>query len=292
MSVIVNLPQTLKSWIVQNLERGFPPDQLIGPMVEQRLDAAVARQIVEVFAEARRAGRVITADSLTLDVDTPPYRPDPPRIAPGNTISLPQRMIPVLLRLQRPVLALLGNVLDPRECAHLIELARPRLQASTVAAARNSNAIVEHRTSYSMFFRPGETPFIAALDERISAIMNSPVDHGEGLQVIRYGVGAQVTPHFDFLLPSHGDNEQSLRRSGQRTSTLIVYLNDVERGGETVFPETGLTVCALQGQAIYFEYCNSANQLDPLSVHAGAPVLAGEKWALTKWMRQRRFVPA
>jgi prolyl 4-hydroxylase len=27
-------------------------------------------------------------------------------------------------------------------------------------------------------------------------------------------------------------------------------------------------------------------------VHAGAPVKRGEKWALTKWMRQRRFVPA
>ncbi len=292
MSVIVNLPQTLKSWIVRNLERGFPPDQLIEPLVEQRLDPAVARRIVEVFAEARRAGRVITADSLTLDVDTPPYRPDPPRIAAGNTIPLGDRAIPVLMRLRRPVFALLGNVLDTAECDRLIELARPRLQASTVAAAGNSNAVVEHRTSDSMFFRLGETPLIAALDARLSAIMNAPVNHGEGLQVIRYGVGAQVTPHFDFLIPSHGDNEQSLRRSGQRTSTLIVYLNDVEMGGETVFPETGLSICARRGQAIYFEYCNSANQLDPLSVHAGAPVLAGEKWALTKWMRQRPFVPA
>ena len=292
MNLIVNLPQSLKSWIVQNLERGFPPSQLIGPMVEQRLDPAIARRIVEVFVEARRAGRVITADSLNLDVDTPPYRPDPPRLAPGNAISLPDRMIPVLMRLQRPVFALLGNVLDPAECERLIELARPRLQASTVAAPGDSNAIVEHRSSDSMFFRLGETPLIAALDERISAIMNSPVDHGEGLQIIRYAVGAQVTPHFDFLIPSHGDNERSLRRSGQRISTLIVYLNDVERGGETTFPEAGVTVCPLRGQAIYFEYCNGANQLDPLSVHAGAPVLAGEKWALTKWMRQRRFVPA
>ncbi|MGA2778052.1 MAG: 2OG-Fe(II) oxygenase [Steroidobacteraceae bacterium] len=292
MNVIVNLPQTLKTWIVRNLDRGFPPDQLIGPMVDQRLDPAVARRIVEVFAEARHAGRQITADSLTLDVDVPGYRPDPPRLPPGNTITLPRRAIPVLLRLQRPVFALLGNVLDAAECARLIELARPRLQASTVATGADSNAIVEHRSSDSMFFRLGETPLIAALDERLSAIMNSPVDHGEGLQVIRYGVGAQVTPHFDFLMPSHGDNEQSLRRSGQRISTLVVYLNDVESGGETVFPEAGVTVCALRGQAIYFEYCNSANQLDPLSVHAGAPVLEGEKWALTKWMRQRPFVPA
>jgi len=293
MNVIVNLPQSLRSWIAENLERGFAPEQLIGPMVEQRLDPAVARRIVQVFAEARSAGRMITSETLTLDVETPPYRPDPPRLAPGATIALPGgRTVPVLMRLQRPVFALLANLLDSAECDQLIALARPRLRASTVAAAGESNAIVDDRTSEGMFFRLGETPLIAALDERISAIMGSPVDHGEGLQVIRYGVGAKTTPHFDFLIPSHGDNEQSLRRSGQRISTLVAYLNDVERGGETVFPEAGVTVCARRGQAIYFEYCNSANQLDPLSVHAGAPVLAGEKWALTKWMRQRRFIPA
>ena len=139
MSVIVNLPQTLKSWIVRNLERGFPPDQLIEPLVEQRLDPAVARRIVEVFAEARRAGRVITADSLTLDVDTPPYRPDPPRIAAGNTIPLGDRAIPVLMRLRRPVFALLGNVLDTAECDRLIELARPRPSQLRETATRSSS---------------------------------------------------------------------------------------------------------------------------------------------------------
>jgi prolyl 4-hydroxylase len=43
---------------------------------------------------------------------------------------------------------------------------------------------------------------------------------------------------------------------------------------------------------VYFEYCNSRGQVDAESLHAGAPVTAGEKWAVTKWMRQRRFVSA
>jgi prolyl 4-hydroxylase len=59
-----------------------------------------------------------------------------------------------------------------------------------------------------------------------------------------------------------------------------------------VFPETGLAVTPRKGSAVYFEYCNSAGQLDALSLHAGSPVHAGEKWVATKWMRQRRFVPA
>jgi hypothetical protein len=137
-----------------------------------------------------------------------------------------------------------------------------------------------------------ERPVIAALDKRISLLMNSPVDNGEGLQILRYGPGTQSTPHFDFLIPSNEANRQSLAHSGQRISSLVVYLNDVAAGGETKFPEIGLSVSPKKGNAVYFEYCNSLGQVDSLSLHAEAPVIAGEKWAATKWMRQRRFVPA
>jgi len=195
--------------------------------------------------------------------------------------------------LQRPVIAVLADVLSAEECDQLIALARPRLTPSTVVDPQTgANQAAAHRDSEGMFFRLNETPFIARLDERISMLMNFPLDHGEGLQVLRYGPGAQSTPHFDFLTPSNDTNRQSLARSGQRHSSLVVYLNDVPSGGETVFPHVGLSVCPRKGNAVYFEYCNSRGQVDPLSLHAGAPVLAGEKWAVTKWMRRRRFVSA
>ena len=85
---------------------------------------------------------------------------------------------------------------------------------------------------------------------------------------------------------------QSIARSGQRLSTLIVYLNDVIEGGETVFPEVGLSVVPRRGNGLYFEYTNSRMQVDLKSAHGGAPVIQGEKWIVTKWMRARRFVPA
>jgi prolyl 4-hydroxylase len=75
-------------------------------------------------------------------------------------------------------------------------------------------------------------------------------------------------------------------------STLIAYLNDVEEGGETTFPRAGWTTFPKRGSAVYFEYCNSGGEVDPRTLHAGCPVLRGEKWIATKWMRQRRFVPA
>jgi prolyl 4-hydroxylase len=44
--------------------------------------------------------------------------------------------------------------------------------------------------------------------------------------------------------------------------------------------------------ACYFEYANSRQELDARSLHAGAPIIEGEKWAVTKWMRARPFVAA
>jgi prolyl 4-hydroxylase len=148
------------------------------------------------------------------------------------------------------------------------------------------------RTSLGMFFQLRENSFIGRLDQRIAEIMNLPPEHGEGLQILYYPAGAGSAPHFDFLLPSNPANQASLARSGQRVSTLVTYLNEVEGGGETVFPEAGWAVSPVRGNAVYFEYANTLNQLDHASLHASNPVTQGEKWVATKWMRQRPFVSA
>jgi len=93
-------------------------------------------------------------------------------------------------------------------------------------------------------------------------------------------------------MPAGARNRASLARSGQRAATMVIYLNDVEEGGETVFPEAGFAASPRRGGALWFEYCNAAGQLDPRSLHAGAAPLSGEKWIVTKWMRQRPYVAA
>ena len=121
-----------------------------------------------------------------------------------------------------------------------------------------------------MFFRPAETQLIARLDRRIAEIMNLPVSHGEGLQILHYPEGAGSAPHYDFLVPSNPANQASIARSGQRVSTLVTYLNDVPAGGETVFPAAGWAVSPQRGNAVYFEYANSHGELDHASLHASS----------------------
>ncbi len=293
MPALVKIDPQLRHWIEHNLGRGCPPAQLIEGMIAQRFEPPIAQGLVRAFVDARDAGVPLTADTISIDVPEAAYVQDPPRLTAGNSIRLADRVVPVVARLERPVIAVLANVLSAEECEQLIALARPRLTPSTVVdPATGENRVADYRNSEGMFFALGETPFIAALDARFAQIMNSPVDHGEGLQVLRYGPGTRTTPHFDFLVPGNATNDESLRRSGQRVSSLVAYLNDVPGGGETVFPHSGLSVCPRRGHAVYFEYCNSRGQVDAASLHAGAPVTDGEKWAVTKWMRQRRFIAA
>jgi len=291
MSSVVKISPELRTWIDHNLDRGCAPEQLIEGMIVERFEPAVARSLVEAFVLARAAGSRVAGDTLTLDLTVPVQAEELSRIAPGNDILAAGCIIRVLARIARPTIAVLSGVLSAPECDQLIELARPRLKPSTVVDPETGvDRVAPHRNSEGMFFRPAETPFIAHLDERLSQLMNSPIENGEGLQVLRYGPGTQSAPHFDFLIPSNATNHRSLARSGQRISSLVIYLNDVQSGGETIFPELGLSVCPQRGNAVYFEYCDSHSRVDPRSLHAGAPVVAGEKWAATKWMRQRPFV--
>jgi prolyl 4-hydroxylase len=45
-------------------------------------------------------------------------------------------------------------------------------------------------------------------------------------------------------------------------------------------------VTARRGSAVYFAYEGG----DRSSLHAGLPVLKGEKWIATKWLRERPYL--
>lgn len=277
---VLRFAPALSEWVLHNLRQGCAPAQVMEAMRAQRMPAEAARSIVDAFVFALRTGSPVPVDSVTV---APPYQYEPSRLPQGTSIRAADRLVRVAARAAQPAMAVLNDVLDAQECEELIALARPRLTPSTtVDPLTGQDRAGGHRSSLGMFFRLRENPLVARIDERVSALMNLPVENGEGLQVLHYPAGAQSLPHFDFLVSSNAANQASLQRSGQRVSTLVSYLNDVEEGGETVFPETGWSVSPQRGSAVYFEYCNSLGQIDPASLHAGAAVVRGEKWVATK----------
>jgi prolyl 4-hydroxylase len=293
VAFVVRFSPGLSAWLVQSLDQGAPPATLVETMVEQKMDRGVAQAIVAAFVTARSTGKPVPIDSLAIDEGAASYVYDTPVFRPGGRIETFDRVVRVAARAERPVLAVLRELMTPEECAGIIERARPRLTPSTVVdVATGKDVVTEHRTSFGMFFRLGEDALIERLDRRIAEVMNLPVENGEGFQVLHYPAGALNAPHFDFLQPANPGNRASIARSGQRVSTLIAYLNDVEEGGETIFPAAGWSVSPVPGSAVYFEYCNRLDQVDDATVHGSNPVVRGEKWVMTKWMRQKRFVAA
>ncbi|MGP1628962.1 MAG: 2OG-Fe(II) oxygenase [Giesbergeria sp.] len=214
--------------------------------------------------------------------------PSPDLLSARPRLSAADREVHVLTTLEQPPLVVFSQLLNAQECGKLIEAARPRLARSlTVQTQTGGEELNASRTSEGMFFERGETALVRTLEARIAALLHWPVDHGEGLQVLRYGPGAEYKPHYDYFDPHEAGTPHMLSRGGQRVATLVMYLNTPDAGGATVFPQLGLSVSPQQGHAVFFSY--DRPHPGSRSLHGGAPVLAGEKWIATKWLRERKF---
>ncbi len=270
-----------QNWIIENLQRGCTPESLLEPMQKNHFSLSDAQQHIEhIRAELANAPAATVDDSVA-------YIYEPSRILSGNNIILKDKVVTVSARIAQPDIVVFENFLSPEECETLIERSREKLRRSTVIDPESGEKhIIDNRSSDGCFFKLNEDPFIQTLDERIAELMNWPLEHGEGIQILRYPVGAEYRPHFDYFPPEHPGSAKHMAKGGQRVATLVMYLNNVPSGGETQFPSIHLSVTPRQGSATYFAYLNSHGQVDPATLHAGTPVLAGEKWIATKWMRQ------
>jgi len=196
----------------------------------------------------------------------------------GNTIKTDDREIRIVAKYEAPLVVVLGNVLSDEECDELIKHSRQQLQRSKIGG---DHAVNQIRTSSGVFCEENET--VTRIEKRFSQIMNIPIAHGDGLQVLLYTPGQEYKPHHDFFA------ETSRASANNRISTLVMYLNDVEEGGETSFPMLNLSVSPNKGMAVYFEYFYNSHELNDFTLHAGTPVIKGEKWVATMWMRRQSF---
>ncbi|CAG9622451.1 2OG-Fe(II) oxygenase [Sutcliffiella rhizosphaerae] len=196
-----------------------------------------------------------------------------------NKIDIQGREVHVIARLEEPLIVVLGNVLSDEECDQLIDLSMDRLNRSKTG---NKREVGDLRTSTSMFFHDGENKLVAKIEKRVSEIMGIPIEHGEGLQILNYKIGQEYKAHYDYFTSANRPV------SNPRVSTLVMYLNDVEEGGETYFPKLNFSVSAKKGMAVYFEYFYDDHHLNELTLHGGAPIVKGDKWAATQWMRRKK----
>ncbi len=191
-----------------------------------------------------------------------------------------------------PKILVISDFLSSEECDHLIQLASSQLKRSTVVDDDGAtDTKLDSRRSSEGMFLPSDSndKIVKAIEERIVTLTHYPRERGEPLQILRYQIGAEYQPHFDYFSPDTPGGAVHLQRGGQRIVTLIMYLNTPKKGGETIFPTAGVSVTPKKGSAVLFYNCTSSGKTDPRSLHGGAPVLDGEKWIATKWIRAENF---
>ncbi|WP_042460222.1 2OG-Fe(II) oxygenase [Neobacillus dielmonensis] len=279
MEKIKHISAEFKDWILNTLKSGASPEAIAAAMIKKGFDETFAYQTLL---------RIVGNQSVkTAERSQAPFVYEVPEIGQkGNIIATSDRDIKVLSRVDHPFILHLDNLLSYEECDELINLSKDRLQPSEIIDSETGEKkAASGRTSKGMYFTLGENWLVTAIEKRIAELTNYPVENGEGLQVLNYKIGEEYKPHFDYFPSTRVNPEQG----GQRIGTLLIYLNDVPAGGETVFPKAGVTIVPKKGTAVYFHYGNSKNQVDRMSLHTSIPVAQGEKWVATKWIRQAKI---
>ena len=267
----------LRHWIAEQAQVGVPDSVVLDAMLASGWKRGVARGALQ---EVRRA--------MAAQLCAAGAMPEPALHEAANSIRAADREVQVVAAMTEPRVVVFGGLLDAAECEELVALARERLSRSeTVVMGTGGSEVSTARTSEGMFFERGENPLVARIEARIAALLRWPVENGEGLQILRYRPGEEYKPHYDTFDPAAPGAGAILARGGQRLASLVITLDVPARGGATIFPGVGLEVMPVRGNAVFFSY--DRPHPDTRALHGGAPVLEGEKWVATKWLREGRF---
>jgi hypothetical protein len=238
----------------------------------------------------------------------------PPSVS--RELDFPHSKISAELVSEEPRIILFEDFLSKTDCQNLINLAKPELQRSRVATGTETPS----RTSYGTFLtgRKERDPVVLRVEEKIAQCLKKsevlkfksgyrkPLIKSEALQVVRYHKGEFYNEHYD----------NKAGNASHRAATFMIYLSDVDSGGATYFPRSsgrpgmadeslqssdsfrgkfwnnvnktppGLRIYPKQGRAVLFWSRLVSGNEDMASIHAAEAVGSGEKWIMTRWMRE------
>jgi len=178
------------------------------------------------------------------------------------------------------------DFLDAATCARLVAMIDAHRRPSTLLSDRNDQGF---RTSDSCDM-DRYSPDVRPIDEGLADLLGIDPDHGETMQGQRYAPGQQFRAHHDYFHDSESYWARMQQEGGQRTWTAMIYLNDVEEGGATWFPQAGIRVAPQRGLLLAWNNMKPDGSPNESTIHEGMPVVAGTKYIVTKWFREDRWI--
>ncbi len=190
---------------------------------------------------------------------------------------------------EKPHIFQIKHLLSAVECEYIKYVSSPFMRASmTVDPVTGKHVKDEIRTSYSAAIDwLTEDPAINLIIKKCTSQFDVSDNQSEVMHVLHYSIGEEYKPHYDFF--GGVDGIQNFNDNQQRIKTICLYLNDVGKGGETSFPRLNKSVLPEKGKVAFFENIDLSTKEPYLeSLHAGQPVLSGEKWLATLWIRPNK----
>lgn len=173
--------------------------------------------------------------------------------------------------------------LEPELCAQVVAMIEAQRRPSTIA---DPNGDAAFRTSETCDLA-ADDPTVIEIERRIRAFTGLAPAHGEPMQGQRYAVGQEFKGHTDYFEPDSAGFAQYCSVAGQRTWTVMVYLNTPEAGGATRFKAVDKIVQPETGKLLAWNNLRGDGTVNPATLHQGMKVRAGVKYVITKWFRER-----
>ena len=175
------------------------------------------------------------------------------------------------------------DFLSSDECDKVIESIQEKLENSKVTRDNGDKYFRTNRTGY--FDMHNELH--KNIQQRICNLVNVDITQAEWGQIQHYLKGQEFKPHYDYF--QSGLDDEYMANGGQRTYTIMVYLNMVLQGGGTNFVKLNQKFLPKRGQAIVWSNLRNDGSVDERTLHQGQPVEKGEKYIITVWCREKKI---
>ena len=197
-----------------------------------------------------------------------------------------------------PYIYYIDNLLTDDECDFIIHKSKDKLKKARVSYLEKDKHKFESnkytgRTNSSYWLRKDLYPESHNICKKIAKLLNCDWNHFEDFQVIHYGENEKYDYHYDAYNKNNPEKyEKFCKDRGNRKLTVLIYLNDVEKGGGTGFDklpnyDDTIIIQPKKGRVVIFYNINDDGSLNLGTRHAGLPVIKGEKWACNLWLREK-----
>ena len=183
------------------------------------------------------------------------------------------------------------NFITKQDCDEIIEHINKTAIPSTVANKQDKQLITDYRTSSTAHIHVGKKDLIDILDAKLAYVLGMELTLGEVTQGQKYEIGEYYKEHYDFFCPTvKKEYNIYCEYMGQRTWTTMLYLNDVEEGGETYFKYLDLKLKPQRGTLLAWNNLYKDGEPNYKTMHEALPPKSNSKYILTKWWRSWNLI--